>query len=96
MTTTKTENDLTDEELEELENKRQVFVDTFDKLDILRGALNSSHVEKMYVIKRSTALGPTCPYYLKARRLFTEQQLKEIKFMIGELNRLLEEEYPDV
>lgn len=72
------ENELSDEELEALEEKRKVVEDKYDRLDTLRKLLDSSHLEKMYVIKRSTALGPTCPYYLKARRLFIEQQEAEI------------------
>jgi hypothetical protein len=72
-----TENDLTDEELESLEEQRKVVEDRYDRLELLRRALNSTHLEKMFVIKRSTAMGPTCPYYLKARRLFLEKEEAE-------------------
>lgn len=80
-----TENDMTDEELEALEEKRKVIEDKYDRLELLRRALNSSHLEKMYVIKRSTALGPTCPYYLKARRLFIEGQEAEILSLLDKI-----------
>lgn len=79
------ENDMSDEELDELESKRRVLVDKWDNLELLRRKLNESHLEKMYVIKRATVLGPTCPYYLKARRLFIEGQQTEILSMINSL-----------
>lgn len=82
------ENDLTDEELEELEKITKVVEDKWDRLDIVRKLLNSSHLEKMYVIKRSQKLGPICPYYKKAKRLFVDTQQDLI---IQKLREVLEE-----
>lgn len=56
----KSENDMTDEELEAHEKQTEVKEDMFDELDKLRKLLNSSRIEQMYVIKRSTTLGPQC------------------------------------
>lgn len=88
---TKTENDMSDEELEAHEQATAVVEDKWDRLELLRRELNSSRVEQMYVIKRSTKLGPTCPYYLKAHRLFIQDQQKQIL----EKLRLLVSEFTD-
>lgn len=68
------ENDLTDEELEKLENSTAVTEDVWDRLEQFRILLNDSRLESMYVIKRGTSLGPLCPYYKKALRLFMQDQ----------------------
>jgi predicted GNAT family acetyltransferase len=82
------ENDLTDEELEEFENKTRVVEDKWDRLDMFRKLLNSSHLEKMYAIKRAQKLGPSCPYYKKAKRLFQEEQEENI---VQKMKSLLQE-----
>ena len=74
----KPENEMTDEELEEWERQTRIEEDRLDKLELLRRALNDSRVEQMYVIKRASKLGNTCPYYIKARELFTKDQQAEI------------------
>jgi hypothetical protein len=85
------ENDLTDEELAQFEELTKVKEDLWDRLELLRRKLNESHLEKMYVIKRSSNLGPLCPYYRKALRLFLEQQRQEIEAAIFSINHDLTE-----
>jgi hypothetical protein len=70
----KSENDMNDQELEEFEKSTKIVQDRLDRLELIRRALNSSRVEQIYSIKRSSNLGPQCPYYKKARRLFEENQ----------------------
>lgn len=82
------ENDLSDEELEALEESTKVVEDTFDRLELLRKKLNDSRVEQMYVIKRSTNLGPQCPYYKKAKRLFEEEQLADIRNLLNSIGNI--------
>jgi predicted GNAT family acetyltransferase len=72
------ENDMTDHELEEFEQATRVIEDKFDRLELLRQSLNKSRTEMMYGLKRGTKLGPLCPYYLKARRLFEQEQQAEL------------------
>lgn len=74
----KSENDMTDEELSEYEKLTAVVEDRLDRLELLRKSLNDSRVEQTYVIKRSSKLGPLCPYYLKAKRLLEQDQLKNL------------------
>ncbi len=83
----KTENEMTDQELEDLENLRQeaLLVDKWDKLELLRRLLNKSRTEQMYEIKRSSKLGRTCPYYRKSNRLFIEQEQQEILSIIKDI-----------
>jgi len=69
---------MTDEELEAYDESCKVVEDKYDRLDMVRKLLNASHLDKTYVIKRSTNLGPNCPYYKKALRLFKEDQQKVI------------------
>jgi hypothetical protein len=82
------ENDMTDEELAEFEEATRVVEDRLDKLELLRQSLNKSRTEMMYGLKRGTKLGPLCPYYLKARRLFEQEQqaelLKQIRAVLAE------------
>lgn len=82
------ENEMTDEQLEELEEKTKVTEDRLDRLELLRRELTASHLEKMYVIKRSQSLGPACPYYKKAKRLWEEGQEKEL---LAKLRAVLKE-----
>jgi hypothetical protein len=82
------QNDMTDEELEVYEEQTRVIEDRLDRLELLRRELNSSHLEKMYAIKRSQTLGPACPYYKKAKRLWEEQQQLQL---INKLHAILEE-----
>jgi hypothetical protein len=82
------ENDLTDEELDQLEKDTAIVEDRFDRLELFRRKLFDSRLQQMYIIKRSSALGPLCPYYKKASRLFQDSEMKEI---IAEMRTLLEE-----
>lgn len=88
--TVKSENEMSDEELEAHEKLTAVKEDVWDRLELLRKKLNESHLEKMYVIKRAQALGPACPYYRKALRLFQESQEAEIRNQVQSLARELE------
>jgi hypothetical protein len=83
----KSENDMTDEELERHEKQTEVKQDRWDDLDKLRKLLNSSRVEQMYVLKRTTSLGPLCPYFIKSKRLFQEQEEKQILSMMEQILR---------
>jgi hypothetical protein len=82
------ENEMSDEELEALEEKTKVTEDRLDRLELLRRELTASHLEKAYVIKRSQTLGPACPYYKKAVRLWEEGQQKHL---IEKLREVLKE-----
>lgn len=84
----KSENNMNDKELETFEERTRVVEDRLDRLELLRRELDSSHLEKMYVIKRSSNLGPLCPYYTKALRLWKEQQEKQL---IEKLKTVLQE-----
>lgn len=81
--TMKSENDMTDDELEEWDAETRVTEDVLDKLEELRRFLNLSRVEQMYHIKRSTKLGPMCPYYKKARNLFLKNELPTLKSLLS-------------
>lgn len=84
----KSENEMTDEELDQHEHAVTITEDVWDRLELLRRILNSSHLEKMYHLKRGTTLGPACPYYKKALRLFDENQKQQI---VDQLRNLLKE-----
>jgi hypothetical protein len=82
------ENEMSDEELEAHEERTRVTEDRLDRLELVRKELTASHLEKMYVIKRSQTLGPACPYYKKAKRLWEEGQQKQL---IEKLRAVLKE-----
>ncbi len=90
--TVKSENEMSDQELEEYENKIEVKEDLYDDLERFRQFLNNTRVEQMYHLKRSTKLGPQCPYYIKSKRLFEEKELeilkKEFQSILDGLNKL--------
>jgi hypothetical protein len=89
---TKSENEMTDEELQQFEESTKVVEDVYDKLETLRKKLNDSRIEQMYVIKRSSKLGPTCPYYKKAKRLYLQEgQHVEILNLLSDILENLEE-----
>jgi hypothetical protein len=87
------ENDLTDEELEALEARSTYSEDRLDRLDILRKTMNASHLEKMFVLKKTSSLGPECGYYKKARKLFIEHHQQK---MIIDMMREILKEFDDV
>ena len=89
----KTENEMDDQELKEFEKQTQVVEDKWDKLEQLRLLLNNSRVQQMYVIKRSSKLGPTCPYYRKSLRLFEEQEAAPILSLLRDLVKELEDKH---
>lgn len=84
--TSKSENEMSDEELEEFENKTRVNEDIYDDLERFRLFLNNTRIEQMFHLKRSTKLGPQCPYYIKSKKLFEE---KEKEVLIKELESVL-------
>ena len=87
------ENDLTDSELEALENKTAVLEDKWDRLDTLRKMMNASHLEKMFILKSTSNYGPECSYYKKAKKLFQEHhQQKMIIDMMRECLKEFENE----
>lgn len=79
---------MSDEELEEHENKTKITEDVFDNLERFRLFLNNTRLEQMYHLKRSSKLGPSCPYYIKSKKLFIERELDSLQ---QELNNILEE-----
>ena len=76
---TLSENDMSDEELEDFEKKSEVREDVYDSLERFRLFLNNTRTEQMYHLKRSTKLGPQCPYYIKSKRLFEQNELEILK-----------------
>lgn len=79
------ENEMNDEELEAHEKKTAIEEDKWDRLELFRRVLDESRLEMMYTLKRSTKLGPECPYYKLAMRKFREDQEREIVRLLQEL-----------
>lgn len=82
----KTENEMTDEELEQLEEAQKAEPSkeeiALDLLEDLRKLLNNSRVEQMYVIKRASKLRSNCSYYKAARKLFIKDELTKISLLL--------------
>lgn len=89
------ENNLTDEELEQLEveqNKSKQIKDKYDVLEELRLLLNSSKIEQMNYFHTHSPKGRTCHYYLKSKQIFERDEKEQI---LNLMNKLLTEEFKD-
>lgn len=83
---------LTDQEWEDmLEDDAEIHaLDHWDTLELLRKALNSSHIEAMHHLKKHSKYGKHCPYYIKAKTLFEKLESADILSLLDKLNKELE------
>lgn len=94
MTVLQKPDNITDERWEELleEHAERHPTDAWDTLEEVRKLLNSSRIEAMAMIKKQSRFGDQCPYYLKAKLLFTRDEAGEILTLLDKLMEELKEE----
>lgn len=81
------ENDLSDEELEKLEQEQQSskITDKYDLLEELRVLLNSSKVEQMKYFHTHSSHGRNCSYYKKSKELFERQEKQKVLSLLRQV-----------
>lgn len=81
-----------DQQLEILEQQTILVETKWDRLELFRRLLTNSRLEQMYIIKRSTGLSESCPYFKRAKRLYQQDHEQEV---LQQLKSLYLEFYPD-
>lgn len=61
--------------------------DFYDILEDIRRTLNSSEIEGMNIVKKSSKLGTVCPYYLQAKSIFKKDTETKLLKLLEELKQ---------
>ena len=67
-------------------------LDSFDTMEEIRKLLNSSQIEAMHMLKKSSRFGVNCTYYQKAKLIFIRDHAGQLLSLLDQLNTEIKEE----